>query len=166
MQQFLVLKLVVAALCSGMSPSIAKDVSPTTAMNSAECMKGVELAISRLSKGSDHFVIHRKAQDLRDMYSDYPVGRPYKLILSVNGEKAVNVMNSPVLLTSISTQIIENCDLIGAIDIGVHRTDYITTFGLMNEGSIQEFQCTFQNVKNPVRFPLSWGYMVCLGRGR
>jgi hypothetical protein len=91
-------------------------------------------------------------------YPDHPDGRPTIIWLEVNGSAADSVMASPVFQRAIASEIIKSCNSVGAVTFIRYQTGWISTVGLMRDGSIQNFECVDYD---PERGNPSWGQERC-----
>lgn len=87
-----------------------------------------------------------------------PGNRPNAYVLTLSGESASDVMNSPQLMQSISADLIEDCATVSLVAFGKARTDWSIHFGLMDNTRIEQFQC----IHEPTQNRLPWGYQRCL----
>ncbi len=157
MQKFFVNTIVFFAAGSlGLS---AFALSPQ--VKSEQTRKSCETAIAdgrgRIEKGRD-ITVRTDIQDLSKLYSNPPSGRPLSVIITVGGNAAGSVMQSPVFQKAIVSEIIKSCDSVGAVDFGKYKTDWSFTFGLMPSGTIERFKC----IDAPQVNRISWGQQVCL----
>ena len=96
-------------------------------------------------------------RSLAEEYSDFPAERAHGVYIGIEGQAAINVLNSPQLLTSISSQLIEECDSVSMIKFAIHQTDWNVVFGLV-DGSVLSFECIEPSLGR-IR---QWGTTVCL----
>ena len=89
-----------------------------------------------------------------------PNHRHFSYSLALMGPGTENVLNSPVFLKNITTNIISNCKDIGMVRFGIYATDHARSFGLMNDGNVRGFQCKESSGSNSQEFP--WGTEHCL----
>ena len=99
-----------------------------------------------------------EVEKLRHHYKDHPKNLDFMYSFPIMGRGAGNVINSPVLLKSISTNIVANCKDIGMVRFGIYGTDDARSFGLLNNGKVQEFKCIASGAANP-----PWGSEHCAG---
>lgn len=78
-----------------------------------------------------------------DYYPNYPEGRPNGYTFGINPDVALpSLMNSPVFLTNLATQVINSCDTISMVSFGTYQTNSgIRTFGLTSDGRVELFEC-------------------------
>ncbi|MGB0562777.1 MAG: hypothetical protein ACPGVO_13385 [Spirulinaceae cyanobacterium] len=92
-------------------------------------------------------------------YTDAPEGRSEFYNIWIEGNGAETVMNSPVFLTDLATDIIDACPTLGFFEVGVYRTDWNRIFGIGHDGQVAEFEC-LELTGEPLE--PDWGAHVCL----
>ena len=97
--------------------------------------------------------------DRSQLYPNHPDGRPLIVEITLDGNAADSVMNSPVFQKAITSEIINSCGSVGGVSFGRRKTDWYLTFGLMPNGTIQSFECVDPN---PEINGLTWGQQICL----
>lgn len=129
---------------------------------SEQTRKSCETAIadgtSRIKNGRE-ITVTTDITDRGEIYPNHPSGRSLFVGIVLDGNAADSVMLSPVLQKAISSEIISSCGSVGAVTFGRYRTDWSSTFGLMPNGTIKQFECVDPD---PDRDKLSWGQLVCL----
>jgi hypothetical protein len=129
---------------------------------SEQTRKSCETAIadgtSRIEKGRE-ITVTTDITDRGEIYPNHPSGRSLFVRIVLDGNAADSVMLSPVLQKAISSEIISSCGSVGAVTFGRYRTDWSSTFGLMPNGTIKQFECVDPD---PDRDKLSWGQQVCV----
>lgn len=67
-------------------------------------------------------------------------------------------MSSPVLMTSLAKQIINNCNSISAVSFNVYQTDNTRFYGLTSDKKVESFDCPADYDDYPI-YPrkLTWG---------
>lgn len=120
------------------------NVLPLTAQSidaeSTECKNAIASVESQLETDNPLEVKFRQMEKL-EYYPDHPEGRPNGYGIGMSGNGAFSVMSSPVLLSSLSTKIVDSCNSISMVEFGVYQTGNVRTFGLMSNGEVEEFQC-------------------------
>lgn len=96
--------------------------------------------------------------DVAQLNPSFPNDRPHAYAITLDGQAASNVMKSPQLMQSISTNLISNCSTVSLVSFGKAQTDWSIHFGLIGSTQIEQFQCV--NEPTPDRLP--WGYKRCL----
>ena len=94
-------------------------------------------------------------------YTRYPRNRPSEFRVALAGDGAWNVLASPVLMKTMATRVVVKCGSIGIVDFGIAQTDAGETYGLMQNGSVEKFQCLSPDDPRADR-TLQWGYTICL----
>jgi len=80
-------------------------------------------------------------RDISKAYSDYPKERPDGYSIDMRGNQVINLLNSPQLMTTLASQIIDNCKTVSLVSFGLANTDYAVLLGLMPNGNVQQFEC-------------------------
>ena len=86
-----------------------------------------------------------------------PKGRPHQYAFGISGKAVEAVMNSPVLLDNLATQIIDNCSSVSSISFGQWRTGWFWVFGLMPNGEVEMFSCPEDHFHGGGYRDLVWG---------
>lgn len=68
------------------------------------------------------------------------------------------MMGSPVFQRAIASEIINSCNSVGAVTFGRYQTGWVSTVGLMRDGTIQNFECIEHA---PDKGSPSWGQEWC-----
>lgn len=76
----------------------------------------------------------------------------YEFVLAGNG--GVNLIHSPVLMQSISTEILAKCTSIGSITFRVNPSNQSESFGKKQDGSVFKFACS-------ANAETTWGTQPC-----
>jgi hypothetical protein len=92
-------------------------------------------------------------------YTDFPSGRNMEYSFWLVGPGISNLINSDVLLTSLSSDIISNCRTIGIVIFGLYQSESVVTYGLMKNGMVQKFKCVDAVRNRPI---VLWGYESCV----
>ncbi|WP_019504869.1 hypothetical protein [Pleurocapsa sp. PCC 7319] len=106
---------------------------------------------------ADHQLTIEISETINHSYPDGPEGRPNQYRLGIRGNAANSVMESDVLLNSLATQIINNCNSISLVSFGVYQTDYILDYGLISKGKVEKFQCPEDFDGLPYKRDFQWG---------
>lgn len=59
----------------------------------------------------------------------------------MNRSAVEGVLRSPVLLDTLATQIIDNCDSISSVSFGLWQSGFVGVIGLLPNGEVDFFQC-------------------------
>lgn len=120
------------------------------------CRLALEEANTAIYDEHNAFINDASAVDLDDLYSSYPAQKPIGILLRVQGQSASEIMQSPQLLTALSTSLINRCQPLGMVTFQIDQTDWEATFGLM-ENQIVAFECTDSGRSTG----LNWGEAFC-----
>lgn len=126
-------------------------------VSSVRCQVALDEATNTVEEVPSVQMSTMDIRSLAEEYSDFPAERAYGVYIGIEGQAAINVLNSPQLLTSISSQLIEECDSVSMVKFAMHQTDLNVIFGLVG-GSVLSFECT---EPSPGRIT-QWGTTVCL----
>lgn len=130
-----------------------------TPISYSNCQTALIAARDRM-KGSDRYINRTVTDDISKTRSDYPKGRFQSYGFSLGGSRAVDLMNSPKLLTDITQNIIQKCTTVSMVEFGLDATDFNRVYGILSNGSIGEFKCIDHDERNTQKLP--WGVSVCL----
>jgi hypothetical protein len=129
-------------------------------VRSQETTQSCEIALlnakKRIEQGRD-ITVKTDITDVSKFYPDYPDGRPAGIWLEIDGSAADSVMASPVFQKAIASEIINSCNSVGKVIFIQYQTASAYTFGLMRDGTIQNFECVYY----PEQGSLSWGQIWC-----
>lgn len=92
-------------------------------------------------------------------YNSYPNGRYMSYSFWIIGPGLSNLISSPRLLSSLSADIISNCNNVGIVSFGLYQSENGVTYGLMKNGAVQKFKCLDAD-RNRQTDP--WGYVSCV----
>lgn len=120
------------------------NVSPVRAqgmvVETEECVNAISSVENQLQSDRNLTIELSQIEKLQ-YYPDHPEGRPNGYGLGMSGDAAFSVMGSPVLLNSLSTEVIDSCSSISLVEFGIYQTGNVRTFGLMGDDEVKEFQC-------------------------
>lgn len=137
------------------APMAIASTSPQEALNNQECNAALGGLGRLLLSGRQLDVTGASYLPISNSYRAFPSDRPLELSITITGEDANAVMNSPQLLTTISRAFIAGCRPVGLVTFGVEYSGWINSFGVVN-GSVAPFQCVDLGEQEPV-----WGYQYC-----
>lgn len=92
-------------------------------------------------------------------YTSAAAGKPeqythsYEFVIAGNG--GINLIHSPALMQSISTDILVTCTSIGSVTFRVNPANQAKTFGKKQDGSVFKFTCV-ENLEET-----TWGTQPC-----
>jgi hypothetical protein len=139
----------------------------------SSCKQALLDARKRLERNKGVQVV--KAETGKHGYPDSPSGRlqEYSIVLA-NNQAGTNVMNSPVLVTSIASAITSTCNTIGLVKFDLYQTDWVRSYGLVGS-RVKQFKCLdidVHNIRNGKETyiddqgnryqDVAWGYERCL----
>jgi hypothetical protein len=133
--------------------SRANDASMQLAQTqpSAQCQNAIRAAINRIQEGRD---INIEAS-FGTPYDGYPPDRPYAYGFLFSGPATDSVLLSDGFLLNLSTEIINNCQMVSMVAFQADQTDWFRVYGLVR-GSVREFECYNPGTGSP-----GWGYQFC-----
>ena len=121
------------------------------------CNSAISATLDRFGSISNLRVANTEIIDLSEWYRNYPANAPSGVQFGLEGRAVNNVMNSPRLMTDISTRIISDCPSISWVRIGQYQSGTYATFGLIN-GRVSAFRrCADDSSPN---LP-NWGEVYC-----
>lgn len=136
------------------APAVAQDPPAPE----QQCRSALERAERLLVNGRRLRVSNVSTYRIGEHYLNYPRQAPVGLSISMAGDAAPDMMSSPQLLMSITMTITSGCTRVGLVDFSVAETDWVTTFGLVNNQS-REFECVDPDGTNN---PTQWGSRTCI----
>jgi hypothetical protein len=141
-----------------LAPVTAQETPPVQTVQ--DCATTLVEVRDTLEQGRDVSVQEIHRSDVSNSYADYPAGRPISYRFKLSGSAAADIMNSSRLMTTLSQEIIESCDTVSEVTFGIDHSDWVSTYGLLGQGRVEEFRCV--EVGRGHRFSLAWGYQFCL----
>jgi len=121
------------------------------------CNAGIDTAQAQLVNGRRLQITDVRTYSAQTIYNDFPDDQPVIISLTMRGNDADTVMNSPQLLTAITQTIINGCSKVGMVSYGVAGTDWQVDFGQIGN-QIRQFECV--DVEDSRRN--EWGHTGCL----
>lgn len=122
---------------------------------SRQCVSQIEVTEKKLLEVSNLNLVEAGT----DKYPDAKTGRPvyathyvYFITEEAGGE---NLMNSPVLMKSMATELFSQCGAAGSVIFGLRQSDRSEVFGKMTDGTIQKFDCAEDSTN------ITWGEQPC-----
>lgn len=155
------------AACSVSNPST------TVTRSSSELAQPAESQLTNISSDSCNAAIRATQSHFEQLQQEkfkidqvdatllnqsFPSDRPNAYVITLDGQSASQMMTSPQLMQSISTNLISNCSTVSLVAFGKAQTDWAVHFGLVDNNEIEQFQC----VNEPAQNQLPWGYKRCL----
>lgn len=123
---------------------------------SKKCQAAIDGSKSEVASISGIGVNKSSKNDISNIYQDIPKQRSSEYKFTVGGTGGKNIMYSPVFMTDISKNIIENCNNIGSVKFEVDQTDNRIAYGLVKD-SVKKFDCTAPKDNSK----LKWGQVSC-----
>lgn len=117
------------------------------------CDSALLQAANTISTDRDARVIDMYFGDLNQEYSSYPVNRPTDAMFIMRGRSVADVLNSNQFMTILATRVINNCSSIGRVTFGMANSDWLYSYGLVNNQVIA-FTCIGPGTTNR---SLRWG---------
>ncbi|NET62721.1 MAG: hypothetical protein F6K47_43525 [Symploca sp. SIO2E6] len=135
-----------------------EDTGRVNAATSSSCQVALQAVRAKLKELPNLEIASFAKRDISKAYSDYPKERPDRYSIDMRGNQVVNLLNSPQLMTTLATQIIDNCKTVSSVSFGLANTDYGVLLGLMPNGTVQKFECL---EPGQARGELVWGRTYC-----
>ena len=86
-----------------------------------------------------------------------PEGRPHQYAFGISGSATETVMSSNVLMSTLATQIIDNCNSISSVSFGEWGTGLFWVYGLVPNGEVEFFKCREDHFHGGGYRDLVWG---------
>ena len=123
---------------------------------SLQCEQQIETSEEKLSKITDLNLVKSGTEKYTSSEPKRPLYATHSIYFITNNRGGKNLMNSPVVMNSIATELFKKCDAAGSIIFGLNKSERSEIFGKMTDGTIQKFECT-ENLENII-----WGTQTCL----
>lgn len=162
-------KYIICAI-TGLIFLLGGEVQSKTKQQRDDCDLALDKVQSRLRENRRLINVNFRPREITsesDWYEDMPSDRPYELLVVMTGRERDmgNVMNSKQFLTTLAANIITNCDRVSVVTFGIDSTDYLRSFGLINN-KVTYFTCvdvdtaiTARRISSRVIY---WGRQVCV----
>lgn len=127
-----------------------------------QCNAVVQAATARFGSIRNVRVANFETIDLSERYRNYPANAPVGVMFALEGRAVDDVLNSPRLMTDISSQIIAGCTPVSWVQIGLYQSSAYAIFGLIN-GGVSAFR-TCIDESSPRWYSedlLNWGEVYC-----
>jgi hypothetical protein len=126
----------------------------------SKCDAAIQATSKQIEKGWE-VVIRTRVHITSALLGDatYLANRPLGYTISLGGIAASGIMNSPQLMHSISSDIINACSSVSSVSFNVSETDWTAIYGLFEQGQVKRFQCV-KDLKPTNK--IHWGYIYCL----
>lgn len=141
--------------------------SPLQAQNIkaiSDCNATLESAKNKIQKNRRVKVVNIYKLNITEDYKLYPKNRPHSYTFALKGAATESILNSDKFLTSISRDIINQCPSISIVEFGFKNSDYMVTYGLLDNKQIKYFDCINNNdyYQTQQNQKLPWGFVFCL----
>ena len=140
---------------------ISLNVLPVRAqgmiVETEECVNAISSVESQLQSDRQLSIEFSDMND-RNASGTPPEGRPHQYAFGMGGSAVEAVMYSPVLLNTLATQIIDNCNSISSVSFGLWQSGLVSVYGLLPNGEVEPFKCPEDYEFNPdTDRDLVWG---------
>ncbi|MGF1602309.1 MAG: hypothetical protein ACFCU8_09875 [Thermosynechococcaceae cyanobacterium] len=143
------------------APLVSMSAIAQPADIDTQCNAAIEAGKTRI-KGIPHLTLIQ-VNSWRDVSQDYsglkPDQKPLSYAYIVKGAGLQTVASSPIFMSAISTNIINNCPTVSMIRFGTYASGPFITYGLMPDGAIKAFEClggALGEIEKP-----AWGKVYC-----
>jgi hypothetical protein len=123
----------------------------------SKCAATLQSVKHKITKGRRVKVVEISKDNISKWYYSYPNNRPLSYFFILQGAATDSILASDKFMTSITREVITNCQKVSNVSFGKYRTDYIMHYGLMPGNKIQEFKC----IPPGTNQKLNWGYAIC-----
>lgn len=154
------LSMLVACSSLLFNTNLPKALTQEIEVISDTCMQALENVVPTLQNGRSFSVEWQVKEIPLYWQTGAPVGRPYRVIISLGGQRedsyqfVDDLLASPQMLTAMSHELINKCDEVSVVTYGRWGSGYLRTFGLI-EGTVQEFKYVSQSPSGITH--LKWG---------
>ncbi len=153
MKRFLAILLLSLIYCL---PSVAQEGSPLDEEPTA-CETEIESTKNQVQSVNRITLVESGSMLYRDIQTSRPVTFTHSFLFLVGGGGGGNLLNSPVLMTSLASRILHNCSHVGNVVFGFNQTDQSEIYGKRDNGEVFPFKCVAVGEDiEPV-----WGEYVC-----
>ncbi len=156
--------------------STPEAIAASIPNSSTLCNSTLEGTLARLKADRDVGILV-SALRLNTLYEEIISARPYGLNMAFSGPATESLLTSPQVLNQASSELIQNCDSLGAVIFGSAEVDGEEVFGYIpalensrnasNSFPVSKFACApiapEQRPAAPTQRPTpQWGEQVCL----
>lgn len=154
------MRIVLCSILStfGVTASIIPLAQPGQAQSQTACTAAINAIEQRIESLGRVQVVYQDYRDISSQYLDAPAGRPYEYIYGLEGDRALDVLNSPVTAADMAGNIFESCSSVGNVSFGIYQTGIAYTLGWSADGEWITFQCQDDDDYTGL---LSWGEKYC-----
>ena len=147
------------------------EVQSKTKQQRDDCDLALDKVQSKLRENRRRIYVDFRPREItseEDWYEDVPSNRPYDLrvVMSGNMSDMSNLMNSKQFLTTLAANVITNCDRVSVVTFGIDSTDYLRSYGLVNN-KVTYFKCIDRETYIAAKRISSsrviyWGRQLCI----
>lgn len=130
---------------------------PVQAQSTSTCADAMTVVKQRIEEIGQVQVPYQDYREFPVEYRNAPIGRTYEYAFGLQGDRAMDVLNSPVMAADMASSIFDNCNRAGAVSFGIYATGISYTLGWSADGQWIVFQCAQDNYSQ--RLP--WGQKYC-----
>ena len=163
-------KKYIICIITGLTFLLGGEVQSKTKQQSDYCDLALDKVQIKLRENRRRINVDFRPREItskEDWYEDMPSNRPYDLWVVMRGNEGdmSNAMNSQQFLTTLASNIITNCDRVSVVTFGINGTDYLRSYGLINN-KVVYFKCvdraTFLAAKRISSRVIYWGRQLCI----
>ena len=154
-------RLLLMLIVTGFTLPLASSAS--SQQSTPTCAEAKASAQRRLA-GIRNLTVKIETLDFSTAYPDHPEGRSDNYMVSMQGKAVSSVMNSPLLMKTIASDVLNACDTIGMVTFGQANSGWFQRVGMFADGMIDFFKCAEDVGINPGRGSegrLRWGLNYC-----
>ncbi|WP_434684027.1 hypothetical protein [Pseudanabaena minima] len=157
-------------IITGLIFLLGGEVQSKTKQQRDYCDLALDKTQSKLRENRRRINVDFKPREITrqsDWYEGMPSDRPYELWVIMRGSESdmSNVMHSKQFLTTLAANIITNCDRVSVVTFGINSTDYLRSYGLINN-KVTYFKCidreTFLAAQRISSRVIYWGRQLCI----
>jgi hypothetical protein len=138
------------------APSLAQERPPLPASSTA-CDANISMTKSRIQTIRGLTLVESGLHLYRDLNTSRPPAFTHSFFFLMKGDGGKNLMNSPVLMGDLATDVLSGCAHIGDVVFGIHQTDWSAIYGKRENGEVFSFEC----VDAGGDVTPAWGKFVC-----
>lgn len=151
-------------------------LAAATVPNSTSICRSALVNVAERIEGERALEVSVSSVTLERLYADVPASRTNGVNVALSGPAALSVMFSPEMLLSVSNELVDNCDSVGAVVFSSDASEFERTFGVVLSAQrsrqagrrtrpaaetpvAEEFVCTSSP---PSQGLPNWGEKACL----